>query len=687
MSGLSQSHQDMLIKHSANPHPPPASSNGPAGGKPAFSKSTGAVSTRPSIKDTIAARKRAHAAGKDLPERPGSAAETTTSPVKAAGPARPATAMSTSSRHASSQSVGTLSSAPVRPRRRADNARPTTADGPGSKHPKAETPQGSPAISPAKSRPKTPGLTAGAMKFSSKKVPSPGTSPAKSNLAKNPNSAETSPTKAAEDFTMVIPSLNRGVTSHVSEDLMSNPQGPKTFSANKYFPKLNADTLADDVRRMSINEDMSQPMSNPAQGDGRQSSINMQRSYEDASQPMSLQALGVGRQSFTYDAQRSYGDVSQPMSPQALGDGRQSPKKDIERISMSPRNIVGRKENLHPRAMHIQEQRPLKVYEDPVKESSKINQSALSTPRAPLVLGELPINEPTSQNRMPTDQDSLLEKKQDGKPAHLHHDWTDFKQSEYRHIRKSENIDNPMLARKILESAIVRIQARSLDVHGFRKVQALIPSAPVSVWEEGYKLQELLVPLLEYLEAPNNFNDVRDAIRDLDIKTQILVVIKLLMKNLPQFFEPFYPQTLCALLAARKHYHPSTHMVAGLEETAEDVIAKCGPPNICISTVLDLLDVDRATDTRTMALDVLKVLLHKSHMTRDPSDVDRIGQVATTFLESTKPEIRRAALEMVLELRYNVAEDHFWALLANTKNESKGLITYYLARNQSIHEM
>ena len=663
MSGLSQSHQDMLTKHSANPHPPPASSNAPAGGKSIFSKSTGAVSTRPSIKEAIAARKRAQAAGKDLPERPGSAAETSTSPVKATAPARPATAMSTSSRHVSSQSVGTLSSAPVRPRRRADNARPTTADGPGGKHSKAETPQGSPAASPAKSRPKTPGLTAGAMKFSSRKVFSPATSPAKSNMAKKTSSADTSPTKAAEDFTMVIPSLNRGVTTNILEDIVSTTQVPSDPYGSNYFPIATADTLTDDVRRMSMNEEMSQPMSHPARGDGRQSFTDMQRSYED---------------------------LSQPMSTQALGDGRQSPRKGIERISMSPRNVFGRKETLHPRAVLMQDQRdsrPLKVYEDPVQESSRTSQPTPVTPFAPRVLGELPINEPTSQNRMATDQGFMFDKKNDGKPAHLHHDWTDFKQSEYKAIRKSETIDNPMLARKILESAIVRIQARSLDVHGFRKVQALIPSAPISIWEEGYKLHELLVPLLDYLEAPNKFSDVRDAIRDLDIKTQILVVIKLLMRNQPQFFEPFYPQTLCALVAARKHYHPSTHMVAGLEEIAQDVIVNCGPPSTCISSVLDLLDADRATDTRTMGLDVLKALLHKSHMTRDPSDVERLGQVATTFLESTKPEIRRAALEMVLELRYNVTEEHFWALLANTKNESKGLITYYLARNQAVHEM
>ena len=679
----------MLIKHAANPNPPAVHSTAPFGGKSAFSKSTGAVSTRPSIKDTIAARKRAQAADTDIPQRPGSAAESSTSPVKATAPARPATAMSTSTRQVSSQSVGTLSSAPVRPRRRPDIARPITADGPGSRLPKAETPQGSPSTSPARPRPKTPGLNAGAMKFSTKKAHSPAASPAKSKTAKKPISIETSPTKAAEDFTMVIPSLNRGVTSSALDDIPSNTPLPlDPFSMNQ-GRLVTPSSLANDLRRKSIDEDMSQPMSQSALGFGRQSStVDAHQPDKDVSQPLSSQALGGGRQSFTDDAQSTQRDMSQPMNLQAFGDGRQSPKKGIQRISMSPRNIVGRKENMQSRAMCMQDQRPLKVYEDPVNESPKIDQPMLATPQAPRALGELPVNEPKSQNRTAAEQELLTEKKHEGKPAHHHQDWTSFQQSEYRQLRKAENIDNPMLARKILESGIVRIQARSLDVHGFRKLQALIPSAPASIWEDGYKLQELLVPLLDYLEAPNKFNDVRDVMRDLDIKTQILVVVKLLMRNHAQFFEPFYPQTLSALVTARKYYHPSTHIVAGLEETASHVITNCGPPAACISSMLDLLDVDRTTEARIMALEVLQALLHKSHLDKNPlEDVDRMGRLVTTLLDSPKPEVRRATLEMALELRYNMEEGHFWTLLADTKHESKGLITYYLARNHGVHEM
>ena len=502
-------------------------------------------------------------------------------------------------------------------------------------------------------------------------------------------SVETSPTKAAEDFTMVIPALSRGVTSNTLDDIPSDTPLPLDSLARDEVRPVTLDTLANNMRRLSIDEDMSRPMSNPALGVGREpSTFGIYQPDEDASQPLSSQAFSDGRRSFTNDTQSIQQDVSQPMSFQAFGDGRQSPKKGTQRISMSPRNIIGRKENMQSRAAYMQDQRPLKVYEDPVKKNSNTDQPVLATPRAPRALGELPVNEPTSQNRIAAERELLMEKKNEGKPAHYHQDWTGFQQSEYRQLRKAENVDNPMLARKILESGIVRIQARSLDVHGFRKLQALIPSAPASIWEEGYKLQELLVPLLDYLEASNKFNDVRDAIRDLDIKTQILVVIKLLMKNHARFFEPFYPQTLSALVMARKHYHPSTHMVAGIEETASDVITNCGPPAACISSMLDLLDVDRASESRIMALEVLQALLHKSHLDRYPlEDVERMSRLTTALLDSPKLEVRRATLDMALELRYNLDEEHFWTLLANTKNESKGLITYYLARNQAVHEM
>ena len=641
MAGLSQTHQDMLVKHSANPHPTPASSvavvAAAPSGKPAFSKSVGAGSSRPSIKETIAAQKRAQAAHRGMADRPGSAAGTV-SPTKTVAPPRPATAMSTSSRHVSSQSVGTLSSAPVRPRRRADNARPVTADAPASKLPRAETPKGSPVNSPARPRPKTPGLAASAFKFAPRKASSPAISPAKSKPDKKPTSAETSPTKAAEDFTMVIPDLNKGVTSGAdfSRDIpiMSNQSSPSRHS-------ITPNTLALDVGNLSINDEPSR----------------------QANQPIPNESRG-------------------------------SPTQGTQRISMSPRNLASRKEHLQSRALGIQDQRPLKVYEDPVSDGSGATQPTPVFPRTPRALGELPVNEPASSNRKIMAEPSSPSKLGDLRPNHERKEyqaitekqWEDLSRSEVKKVDNSERIENPMVARKIMDSAIVRIQARSLDVHGFRKLQSVIRHAPDDVWEDGYKFQELLMPLLEFLEASPKFKDVPDALRDQDVKTQMLVALKLLLKNQHQWFEPFFPQAICAIITTRKHYHPSTHMVAGLEETIEEIIEGDEHPNASLSAVLDLLEVDRSKDNQAMALWTLSGLLAQCHRKGETPDLERLGHVGNDFLANSKPNIRRAALEMILAIRPFVQDSRFWELLAGTSNEQKRLITYYLARQESAQK-
>lgn len=643
MAGLSQTHQDMLVKHSANPHPLPASAAASTSvapsGKQAFSKSVGAGSSRPSIKETIAAQKRAQAAHRGIPDRPGSAAGTV-SPTKTVAPPRPATAMSTSSRHVSSQSVGTLSSAPVRPRRRADNARPVTADAPASKLPRVETPKGSPANSPARPRPKTPGLAASAFKFPPKKVSSPATSPAKSKPDKKPISDETSPTKAAEDFTMVIPDLNKGVTSGSPIDfsrdnaILSNHPSPSRSP-------VTPNTLALDVSNLSIKDEPSRP----------------------ANQPIPNESRG-------------------------------SPTQSAQRISMSPRNLASRKEHLQSRALGIHDQRPLKVYEDPVSDGSGTAQPTPVFPRTPRALGELPVNEPASSNRKVIAEPASPSKLGDLRPNHERKEyqaitekqWEDLSRSEVKKVDNSERIENLMVARKVMDSAIVRIQARSLDVHGFRKLQSVIRHAPDDVWEDGYKFQELLMPLLEFLEAAPKFKDVPDALRDQDVKTQMLVALKLLLKNQHQWFEPFFPQTVCAIITTRKHYHPSTHMVAGLEETIEEIIDGDDHPNASMSAVLDLLEVDRSKDNQAMALWTLSGLLAQCHRKGEAPDLERLGHVGNEFLANSKPNIRRAALEMILAIRPFVQDNRFWELLAGTSNEQKRLITYYLARQETAQK-
>ena len=638
MSNLSAQHQDMLVKHPANPHPQQAITTSSAPSKSVFSKSTGAVPNRPSIKEAIAAQKRARAAGRDLPERPGSAAETSTSPTKPAAPARPATSMSTS-RAVSTTSTGNLSSAPVRPRRRADLGKSATAD--------------APTLAPTQST-----------------ISRPSTPPPRSTMKQSPN---------------------RKIKDDTHRPLSPSVRDPSQKSPHRRGLPQNKVTSSPDPKRSSparptahTDEDLTQIMPTFA-GTYGQTQLGSSRADR-----YSLEASEIST-----PEKRSPTKSGSPLKNQtreSLDDEpfttAHTPNKNIQRLSMSPENTIsGRKENMHQRLVNLQDPRALRVYEDPEDEGGAAQPTSHLSPR-PRALGELPVNEPLNRIKTANDDSFKLlgEEHSNDRGEEYHSDWRILMQRQSKRItRDGEKFDNPIQAQKILQSGITRVTAKSLDVHGFRKLQSIIAFAPKSVWEDGYKIQELIMPLLEYLED-SKFEDIIDAVKDLDVKTQILVTIKLLYCTYKEWLAPFYVQIVCSCVAARKNYHPSTHMVAGLEETTEEILHHCQPLEV-INNILDLVEVDRAHLTKNMSCYVLGGQLHKCHRGALQPPVERIGQMATKCLQSSNPDVRRAAVEMALELYYNVKEEQFWNLLSEVREDYKGLVSYYLARHQFVHQM
>ncbi len=359
-----------------------------------------------------------------------------------------------------------------------------------------------------------------------------------------------------------------------------------------------------------------------------------------------------------------------------------------QRISMSPRAIGSRKENLTPKTSYFQDQRPLQVYEDPVLDSGNGNPPPSPLAHTSGALEELPVNEPAKQHHQIFDHQLLAEEPDS---PEYHQKWLAVEAAERRRVSNSENIDNPRLARKILDSGIVRVQSRSLDVHGFRKLQALIRTSGESIWDGGYKFDELIIPLLEYLETPNEESIPRTG-KAQDLKTQVLVTVRMLLQHQPKYFYTYHPRALTAILAARKHYSSTSHIVCGLEETAESIVQQCDLSS-CIDSVLDLTETERTegagTSTIFMGLYVLAGLLHRGqekgitlHLSEEQEE--RLGRMGAKCLSDTNPDIRRAVIEFVLELYDSVDQQRFWGLVTDAREDHRSLITYYLARKRAV---
>lgn len=367
----------------------------------------------------------------------------------------------------------------------------------------------------------------------------------------------------------------------------------------------------------------------------------------------------------------------------------------------------------------------LRVYEDPSGEALDPTIAPPSTkPSAKFnVLEELPINEPATYQ--PPRIGPLFAEVTD--KSGYHKNWKEQVKVEGRSV--SDRNDNPYLMRRILASGITRLRAGTLDVHGFRRLQGLIRDSE-DVWDEGVKFDELLELLLETLESPNRNDSIATNARAQDqLKAQVLMTIRLLLRREVKYFSTYYPRALTALISARKHHISTSHIVSGLEEVSEMIVEKCDPIE-CISSVLDLLETDilRTYQTIYMALHALSGLLQRmypssrpvSHLTipnipppelepehhqrqQSPSSASRtrrvrstspskscishsqkvrLGKKAAHFLSDTNPEIRRAGVDFTLKLYDAVGEEGgFWSLM-DTNSDQRNLITYYLLRRE-----
>jgi len=99
---------------------------------------------------------------------------------------------------------------------------------------------------------------------------------------------------------------------------------------------------------------------------------------------------------------------------------------------------------------------------------------------------------------------------------------------------------------RLLDSGIAKIKAKSLDVHGFRKLQGMIRDNKAA-WSED-KFDVLLLGLFEYLEAPLASLSPEKV---QDVKAQILATIKLMYKKERDGFRPHVVKGLESILVTR----------------------------------------------------------------------------------------------------------------------------------------
>ena len=303
-----------------------------------------------------------------------------------------------------------------------------------------------------------------------------------------------------------------------------------------------------------------------------------------------------------------------------------------------------------------------------------------SSPVEPLSPGTVPAP------MTPTSTVPIVSGQENDKDTITHkHTWSNKELAERRRSISPRSKD-PEEARKLLAKGIDRIKSRSIDDHGYRKLQGLI-NYHDDIFQEKQKYDEMLLALLNALETPNTERRAPLG-RRFDNKFQILVTVRLMFIHNRKYFAAYFPRAMSALLIARRNFESRNHIVSGLEEIAQDITAACNPLDV-VDAVMDVLETEerdeRGNRTVAMGLHILSGLSARMRALKtplEPQQENRMAKLALTCLREPTSIVRRAVIEYCLELKRVITpEARFFRLVTGDGEDLKNLITYYAANS------
>ncbi|TVY44568.1 Protein stu-1 [Lachnellula subtilissima] len=234
---------------------------------------------------------------------------------------------------------------------------------------------------------------------------------------------------------------------------------------------------------------------------------------------------------------------------------------------------------------------------------------------------------------------------------------------------------------RLLDSGIAKIKAKSLDVHGFRKLQGMIRDNKAA-WSED-KFDVLLLGLFEYLEAPLASLSPEKV---QDVKAQILATIKLMYKKERDGFRPHVVKGLESILVTRSCYDSRAHIVSGLELLADELVTLSEPKQTTAIITTTLQNEQMTLEgcrTLSMGLHVLKEIIEaKKDFAPTDGEVNEMCKLAARCLESSESGVRLDAVQLCVSVNARIGENRFWAALGGIKDDPKSLITYYIVKRQ-----
>ena len=351
-----------------------------------------------------------------------------------------------------------------------------------------------------------------------------------------------------------------------------------------------------------------------------------------------------------------------------------SPKSDEDVKSTEAEERIGTTRSGSPTKAAQSED--VQIYEDPfIADSADVPAGGERK-----VLGELPVNEnvrmqsPTQSNGSSTSPT--------GSPRQVSDSRLPIVSSPQDRAEVQRN-------RRLLGSGIDRIRAKTLDAHGFRRLQDIAKSN-LDIWDGGKKYDELMAVLLEYLQTFDQEPKLKDqpAHKSAGLKAQALGLVRALLHLHKKSASAWHAKTLVTVLVCRKGVDANSHIVADMDKTTDDVVQQASP-SPCIDAILDYLPnagTDQgASRSTTMALALLRQLLDSATQRKvglESEQKTRIVQTTAKYLDDADAEVRKADVELASEMfeLFGSSKTEFWDEFKGTDEGRLGLLTYYIAR-------
>nr|POE94550.1 protein stu1 [Quercus suber] len=627
---------------------------------------TAGTNSRAALREMMAEQKRKAKNGQ-VPDRPNSA-------MAAITPAKPRTGATMSHRApsnlshstrvdnrvpsaASGVSQGTpsdsagakrsaLMSGPVRRPRKPEIPRPQTADPYGSRRmlrPETPASNGSPAASPRKgtadSRLSSPNASRIPARTAANLAVSPAESPTKRSPrlengrpaadGSRPSSKHSNATHGEDlsivredDFTMILPQSKAGTTSD------------RTVFSSAHKRSGHGHTMSVDSAIPAMAEDDGFTMVMP--DIPNQARTTSPLAYRNPMKAMFDEARDM--------LDRSHGDSQSHASANGIAtvvDGGSSRRASPARST--------------PLAETVQ------IYEDPF--TADPSETLASSERR--VLGELPVNE-NMRMQSPTRASPTDSPHRSSPTAH------DSAQDRADVLRN----------RRLLGSGIDRIRAKTLDAHGFRRVQDIAKSDS-DIWESGKKYDELMGVLLEYLQTFDADAKLaqQSASKVMGLKTQAVGLVRALLNMYKKAATPWHARILVTILVCRRSVDGTNHLLTDLERAAEDVLATASPEP-CIEAIISYLPNTTSARSISLALQFIRQLLAPQRGPMPSQLKVRITQTVAKYLDNSDAEVRKADVELASELfeLFGSSKAEFWNEFKGTAEGRLGLLTYYIAR-------